>query len=99
MRGRARSASYALSEDRQMTIRYLTEKVEDVEVFYRTAGPEGAPVILLLHGYPTAGYMFRNLIPRLSDKFRLIAPDLPGFGQTKAPPRGKFSFTFDNLTK
>jgi pimeloyl-ACP methyl ester carboxylesterase len=82
-----------------MTVRYLTEKVGDVEVFYRTAGPENAPIILLLHGYPTAGHMFRDLIPRLSDKFRLIAPDLPGFGQTKAPPRGKFSYTFDNFTK
>jgi pimeloyl-ACP methyl ester carboxylesterase len=82
-----------------MTVRYLTEKVGDVEVFYRTAGPENAPVILLLHGYPTAGHMFRGLIPRLSDRFRLIAPDLPGFGQTKAPPRGKFSYTFDNFTK
>jgi pimeloyl-ACP methyl ester carboxylesterase len=82
-----------------MAVRYLTEKVGDVEVFYRTAGPENAPVILLLHGYPTAGHMFRDLIPRLSDKFRLIAPDLPGFGQTKAPPRGKFGYTFDNFTK
>jgi pimeloyl-ACP methyl ester carboxylesterase len=81
-----------------MTVRYLTEKVGDVEVFYRTAGPENAPVILLLHGYPTAGHMFRDLIPRLSDKFRLIAPDLPGFGQTKAPPRGKFTYSFDNFT-
>jgi pimeloyl-ACP methyl ester carboxylesterase len=81
-----------------MTVRYLTEKVGDVEVFYRTAGPENAPVILLLHGYPTAGHMFRDLIPRLSDKFRLIAPDLPGFGQTKAPPRGEFSYTFDSFT-
>ena len=82
-----------------MRIRYLTQKVGDVEVFYRTAGREDAPVILLLHGYPTASHMFRNLIPLLSDRYRLIAPDLPGFGQTKAPPRGKFSYTFDNFAK
>jgi pimeloyl-ACP methyl ester carboxylesterase len=82
-----------------MTIRYGMQKVGDVEVFYRTAGPEDAPVILLLHGYPTSSHMFRDLIPRLSDRFRLVAPDLPGFGQTKAPPRGKFDYTFDNFEK
>jgi pimeloyl-ACP methyl ester carboxylesterase len=82
-----------------MTIRYGTQKVGDVEVFYRTAGPEDAPVILLLHGYPTSSHMFRDLIPRLSDRFRLVAPDLPGFGQTKAPPRGTFDYTFDNFEK
>jgi pimeloyl-ACP methyl ester carboxylesterase len=82
-----------------MTIRYGTQTVGDVEVFYRTAGPEEAPVILLLHGYPTSSHMFRDLIPRLSDRFRLVAPDLPGFGQTKAPPRGKFDYTFDNFER
>jgi pimeloyl-ACP methyl ester carboxylesterase len=86
-------------EDQSMITRYLTQKVGDVEVFYRTAGPEHAPVILLLHGYPTAGHMFRTLMPLLSDKYRLIAPDLPGFGQTKAPPRGEFDYTFDNFAK
>ena len=82
-----------------MTMHYGTQKVGNVEVFYRAAGPENAPVILLLHGYPTSSHMFRDLIPRLSDRFRLIAPDLPGFGQTKAPPRGKFDYTFDNFEK
>jgi pimeloyl-ACP methyl ester carboxylesterase len=56
-----------------------------------------APVILLLHGFSTASHMFRDLIPLLADRYRLIAPDLPGFGQTKAPPRGKFDYTFDRL--
>ncbi|HEY5101841.1 MAG TPA: alpha/beta fold hydrolase [Steroidobacteraceae bacterium] len=56
-----------------------------------------APVILLLHGFPTAGHMFRDLIPLLASDFRLIAPDLPGFGNTKVPPRGAFDYTFDNL--
>lgn len=80
-----------------MAVTYNTKTVGDVEVFYREAGPANAPVILLLHGFPTAGHMFRDLIPLLSDRYRVIAPDLPGFGNTKAPPRGKFDYTFDNL--
>jgi pimeloyl-ACP methyl ester carboxylesterase len=82
-----------------MTVRYRRKVVGDVDVFYREAGPTDAPTILLLHGYPTASHMFRELIPKLSDRFRLIAPDLPGFGQTKAPSRGAFEYTFDNLAK
>ena len=79
------------------TIRYRTQQVEDVEVFYREAGPADAPVILLLHGFPSASHMFRDLIPALSDRYRVIAPDLPGFGQTKGPPRGAFTYSFDAL--
>lgn len=78
-------------------IYYRTQKVGDVDVFYREAGPADAPAILLLHGFPTSGHMFRDLIPELSDRFRVIAPDLPGFGQTKAPPRGQFDYSFDTL--
>ena len=77
--------------------RYKSRQVGDVNVFYREAGPVDAPVILLLHGFPTASHMFRDLIPRLADRYRLIAPDLPGFGQTKAPPRGTFDYSFDRL--
>jgi pimeloyl-ACP methyl ester carboxylesterase len=80
-----------------MTVSYRKQTVGDVEVFYRDAGPRDAPVILLLHGFPTAGHMFRDLIPILSTAYRVIAPDLPGFGNTKAPPRGSFVYTFDNL--
>ena len=80
-----------------MTVTYRTQTVGDVEVFYRDAGPRDAQVILLLHGFPTAGHMFRDLIPILSTAYRVIAPDLPGFGNTKAPPRGSFDYTFDNL--
>ena len=76
---------------------YHRQSVGEVEVFYREAGPKDAPVLLLLHGFPTAGHMFRDLIPRLSDSYRLIAPDLPGFGETAAPPRGAFTYTFDAL--
>ena len=79
------------------TTRYGFQQVGEVNVFYREAGPPDAPTILLLHGFPTASHMFRDLIPLLADRFRLIAPDLPGFGQTKAPSRGTFDYTFDRL--
>lgn len=82
-----------------MNVTYRTQTVGDVEVFFREAGPADAPVVLLLHGFPTAGHMFRDLIPRLANHYRLIAPDLPGFGNTKAPPRGAFDYTFDNLAR
>jgi pimeloyl-ACP methyl ester carboxylesterase len=82
-----------------MTVIFGRVMVGDVNVFYREAGPKDAPTILLLHGYPTSSHMFRDLISRLSDRFHLIAPDLPGFGQTKAPPRGQFDYTFDNFAK
>jgi pimeloyl-ACP methyl ester carboxylesterase len=76
---------------------YRTKTIGDVEVFYREAGPVDAPIILLLHGFPTASHMFRDLIPLLAGRYRVIAPYLPGFGNTKAPPRGEFDYTFDNL--
>ena len=76
---------------------YRTQTVNDVEVFYREAGNPDAPPLLLLHGFPSSSHQFRNLIPLLADDFRLIAPDLPGFGSTKAPDRGTFDYTFDNL--
>jgi pimeloyl-ACP methyl ester carboxylesterase len=81
------------------TLHYRTQTVGDVDVFYREAGPIDGPVILLLHGYPTSSHMFRDLIPLLADTFRVVAPDLPGFGKTKAPPRGSFEYTFDALSK
>lgn len=79
------------------TVHYRTRQVGDVEVFYREAGPADAPVLLLLHGFPCASHMFRDLIPLLADRYRLIAPDLPGFGKTRAPARGSFPYTFDSL--
>ncbi len=82
-----------------MKVSYRTQKVGDIEVFYREAGPSDAPVILLLHGFPTSSHMYRNLIPMLSGKYRLVAPDLPGFGQTKTAPRGEYEYTFDNIGK
>jgi pimeloyl-ACP methyl ester carboxylesterase len=66
-------------------------------IFYREAGPRDAPVLLLLHGFPSASHMFRDLIPQLSDRLRVIAPDLPGFGKSDMPERAKFNYTFDNI--
>ena len=73
--------------------------VDGFNIFYREAGPRHAPAILLLHGFPSAGHMFRDLIPLLSDSFHVVAPDLPGFGQSDMPDRGAFSYTFDNLAR
>src|SRR5580692_9284675 len=78
---------------------YRTADIDGLEIFYREAGNPKNPTILLLHGFPTSSHMFRDLIPLLADKYRLIAPDLPGFGNTVAPPRGRFDYTFDNLAR
>jgi pimeloyl-ACP methyl ester carboxylesterase len=79
------------------TITYRRVDVDGQNVFYRQAGQKEAPAILLLHGFPTAGHMFRDLIPRLADRFRLVAPDLPGFGQSDMPARSAFKYTFENI--
>jgi pimeloyl-ACP methyl ester carboxylesterase len=78
-------------------IKLDTVEADGIKIFYREAGPADAPVILLLHGYPTSSHMFRHLMPRLASSFRLIAPDLPGFGFTEVPAERKYQYTFDNL--
>lgn len=74
-------------------------RVDGIELFYREAGPAGAPTVLLLHGFPTSSHMFRSLIPRLATRYRVIAPDLPGFGFSEAPDRARFRYTFDALAE
>jgi len=73
--------------------------VDGQKIFYRQAGPDTAPNLLLLHGFPTSSHMFRNLIPLLADRYHVIAPDLPGFGFSDAPDRKRFRYTFENLAK
>ena len=73
---------------------YHTARVENVDLFYRDAGPRDAPVIVLLHGFPSSSHMFRNLIPELATRYRVIAPDYPGFGESQAPDRSKFDYSF-----
>ncbi len=80
-------------------IKYQHATVEGHKVFYREAGSKTAPAILLLHGFPTSSHMFRNLIPALSDRYHMVAPDLPGFGFSDAPDRKQFRYTFENLAK
>lgn len=82
----------------QAAVHHRTIRIADLEVFYREAGPEEAPAILLLHGFPTSSNMFRNLMPRLAGAFRVIAPDYPGFGQSGMPDRATFPYTFENMT-
>jgi pimeloyl-ACP methyl ester carboxylesterase len=79
------------------TIQYKNADVDGLKIFYREAGAPDAPALLLLHGFPTSSHMFRDLIPRLTDRVRTIAPDLPGFGLTDMPPRERFAYTFDHL--
>jgi pimeloyl-ACP methyl ester carboxylesterase len=78
---------------------YTTTEVNGLPVFYRDAGPRDAPVILLLHGFPSSSRMYEPLIQRLSDRYRLIAPDLPGFGHSGAPDPKQFHYTFDHLAE
>lgn len=84
------------TRERNQTM-YKTAKVDDLDIFYREAGHRDAPTILLLHGFPTSSHMFRNLIRRLSDKFHLVAPDYPGYGNSSAPSVEAFDYSFDHL--
>ncbi|MGO7180694.1 alpha/beta fold hydrolase [Rhizobium brockwellii] len=77
-----------------VAVHYRSASVEGVKIFYREAGPADAPVVLLLHGFPTSSHMFRNLIPLLADRYHVIAPDYPGFGQSDAPDHKDFKYGF-----
>ena len=80
-------------------VSFRKAEANGINVFYREAGPHDAPALLLLHGFPSASHMFRDLIPLLADRYRIIAPDLPGFGQSDMPDRAQFPYTFDNVAK
>lgn len=86
-----------LSIGAQTNVTYKTVKIEGLDIFYREGGDRSNPTILLLHGFPASSHMFRELIPRLSDKFHVVAPDYPGFGYSSAPSNKDFRYTFDNL--
>ena len=78
-------------------VKFRSADVDGLNIFYREAGAKDAPALLLLHGFPSSSHMFRDLIPLLADRFHIVAPDLPGFGQSGMPPRDKFAYTFDHL--
>jgi pimeloyl-ACP methyl ester carboxylesterase len=80
-------------------VRYAAADIDGFKVFYREAGNTAGPKLLLLHGFPSASHMFRDLIPLLADRFHMIAPDLPGFGQSDMPRHDQFDYTFDNLAR
>jgi pimeloyl-ACP methyl ester carboxylesterase len=82
-----------------VAINYRTADVDGWKIFYREAGSRDAPTLLLLHGFPSAGHMFRDLIPHLADRFHIVAPDLPGFGQSDLVARGMFAYTFDHIAE
>jgi pimeloyl-ACP methyl ester carboxylesterase len=84
----------AAAQPATAVVHYHTVNIDGVDIFYREAGPTDAPVVLLLHGFPTSSHMFRNLIPALADRYHVIAPDYPGFGQSAAPDHTKFAYTF-----
>ena len=96
---RREPSALAESEPSDGAVRNRTIEIDGLELFYREAGPAHAPVILLLHGFPASSFMYRDLLAQLSDRFRLIAPDYPGFGYSDAPPTQAFSYTFDHLAE
>jgi pimeloyl-ACP methyl ester carboxylesterase len=79
-----------------MTTHYRTTEIDETTIFYREAGPKGAPVVLLLHGFPSSSRMFRNLIPTLADAYHVIAPDYPGFGHSGIPDRSTFTYSAEH---
>jgi len=101
--GLAVTAGAASSQTKDVTmadasrVTYHTTQVDGLKIFYREAGPRDAPAVVLLHGFPSSSHMFRELIPRLSDKYHVVAPDYPGFGYSDAPSPERYAYTFDHL--
>ena len=101
--GAMSSTSNAQSESNRTPARpptlHKSVQIDGLDIFYREAGPKDAPTILLLHGFPTSSHMFRNLIPDLSDRYHLIAPDYPGYGNSSMPAVGEFAYSFDRFAE
>lgn len=95
--GAARAADVPAAAAPRVSFHHV--QIDDVRVFYRQAGDPSAPTVLLLHGFPTSSFMYRELIPVLAERYHVIAPDLPGFGLTEAPERGRYAYTFDQLAQ
>lgn len=89
----------ARARDPAVTTHYRYATIDGVKMFYREAGPQDGPVVLLLHGFPTSSHMYRNLIPMLADRYHVIAPDYPGYGQSDSPDRSQFRYTFAGFTE
>src|SRR5688500_15118497 len=85
----------AEAADKDVRVKHRHVEIEGIRIFYREVGPEDAPVVLLPHGYPSSSFQFRNFMPPLADRWRLIAPDYPGFGYSDTPGRTRFAYTFD----
>jgi pimeloyl-ACP methyl ester carboxylesterase len=80
-------------------VRHRTTEIDGISIFYREAGPPEAPVVLLPHGYPSSSFQYRNFMPALGDRWRLISPDYPGFGYSETPDRTRFDYTFDGYAR
>ena len=93
----SRSALEDNTTANQPVVRYKTARINDLDIFYREAGPSGAPAIILLHGFPTSSNMFRNLIPRLAGSYHVIAADYPGYGQSSMPDHTQYQYSFANM--
>ncbi len=89
----------ARAAERPGAVRYKTVTIDGLDIFYREAGDQKNPTILLLHGFPTSSHMFRDLIPELADEFHLVAPDYPGYGFSSMPKVDEFEYSFDNMAK
>src|SRR4030081_1287856 len=92
---RERASETPAIQMRIPVVHYRTENIAGTHIFYREAGPADAPTLVLMHGFPTSSHMFRNLIPLLADRYHVIAPDYPGFGQSGAPDPSSFASPFD----
>jgi pimeloyl-ACP methyl ester carboxylesterase len=93
------SAAAAGNADADTSVSHRSVYIDGVRIAYREAGPRSAPVVLLLHGFPTSSFMYRDLMPRLADRWHVIAPDYPGFGDSDFPPAGEYEYSFAQLTR